>query len=991
MRVLLTVATLALSAPVFASQPIAYWAQNDNELIDGGNGFTPNSFPMPADVGQGQLYLTDFNDQTDDGVYRYIQSFAGSSSNALPGFSAGGSLAPQGGAGNSNNGMSVVLQVDTSGYQDIAVSWAQRGTSTGFNQREFAWSLDGSNYTTIDTDSGVLASSWQQKVYDLSAVAELNDQSDVFFRITLDGASSQNGNNRFDNILISATNADDADRITVYQNDFSSDPFNQGWYEVNVSGNEHWQWDGDFNNISLNPYVNGQCQANENWLVSPRFDLSRQFDERLALDIARGFPGDNPLEIYYSEHYDGASDIDPNQWQLLTVIDSDDFNQNNVPQRFDGFEQQLAELDGYGYIALRFRYQEGDCGTWRVSGIELTAEVDLNTPDEFACGAPATAIHYVQGEGFQSPLQNAFVHLEGIVTGSFQNTEDGGLGGFFLQMPDLEQDDNPLTSEGIFIHDNNFGRPVYRGDRVRVAGVVSEQFGETQLTAISDIELCASNYLDQVSPALVELPATDYLAFEALEGMWVETEQELAVTDVYNAVRFGEIQVSSQRLYQPTQLVAPGEPAQALQAANNRDRLLLDNARSGSNRTPFLTGADGVNELSASNPIRTGYALEAGFDGLMGFAFDAYRIRALAEPSFITESNPRSEPPRRRGQLRIASFNVENLFTTLQGVGAGCGPNNLSCRGAGSSSELERQVAKLVAAITAMDADIIALVEVENDADDSTLATLVDALNSARPYDNWQYLAAGQMGTDAIKNGFLFRQRRVEPLGSYAILDASVDPDFDTSRQRPALAQSFATRSGGVLTAVNVHLRSKGSCPSGSGPDADSGGGQGCWNQWRTRSAAALARWLATDPTAVNSNNYLILGDFNAYAQEDPLQTLYGAGYVNLAIADNENSPDVYSYTYFGQAGSLDHGLASPTLAPQVLAAGYWPINSDEIPAFNYREGELPGGFLQKPASFYQPDPYRSSDHDPLLIDLNLRRCAPAPSLRGRAPAQPHC
>ncbi|RUO27881.1 nuclease [Aliidiomarina sedimenti] len=911
MRVLLTVATLALSAPAFASQPIAYWAQNDNELVDGGNGFTPASFPMPADVGEGSLYLNNFNDDVQDGAYRFIQSFSGSTSNALPGFGSGGSLSPQGGAGNSNNGMSVVMEVDTSELQDIHVSWAQRGTATGFDSREFAWSVDGSNYTVVETDTGALGSSWSVENYDLSAVTALNDQPNVYFRITLDGASSQNGNNRFDNLLVSATNAADADRITVYDNDFSSDPFNQGWYEVNVSGNERWQWDGDFDNISLAPYVGGQCQSNENWLISPRFDFSRQFDERLALDIARGFPGDNPLEIYYSESYDGEDEIDPEQWQLLTVIDSDDFNQNNVPQRFDGFEQ-LQDIEGYGYIAVRFSYQDGDCGTWRVSGIELTADVELNTPDEFACGAPATPIHYVQGEGFQSPLQNAFVHLEGVVTGSFQSTEDGGLGGFFLQTADAEQDNNPLTSEGIFIHDDNFGRSVYRGDIVRVAGVVSEQFSETQLGTISDVELCASNHLDQVSPALVELPVIDSIEFEALEGMWVETAQELVVTDVYNAVRFGEIQVSSQRLYQPTQLVAPGEPAQALQAANDLDRLLIDNARSGSNRLPFLTGADGVNELSASNPIRAGYTLETGFDGLMGFAFDAYRVRALTDPEFITSSNPRHEAPRRRSQLRIASFNVENLFTTLQGPGVGCGPNDLSCRGANTSSELERQLAKLVAAISAMDADIVALVEVENDANDSTLATLVSELNDANPYDNWHYLATGEMGTDAIKNAFVYRSRRVEPVGDYAVLDSSVDPDFDTSRQRPALAQSFATRNGGRFTAVNVHLRSKGSCPSDNGPDADSGDGQGCWNQWRTLSAAALARWLADNPTGAGTANHLILGDFNAYAQEDPLTTLYDAGYVNLAMAENEGESDYYSYTYFGQAGSLDYGLASP-------------------------------------------------------------------------------
>lgn len=994
MRVLLTVATLTLSAPALASQPIAYWAQNDNVLEDGSNGFTPSSFPMPADVGEGSLYLQNFNDEVQGGAYRFIQSFAGSTQNALPGFPSGGSLSPQGGAGNSNNGMSIVMQVDTTDKQDIHVSWTQRGTGTGFDSRAFAWSVDGTNFTAVDTHTGTLGSAWSVQNYDLSAVSALNDQPNVYFRITLDGASNATGNNRFDNLLVSAINADDADRITVYNNDFNTDPFNQGWYEVNVVGNERWEWDGGFDNISFAPFVGGQCQANENWLISPRFDFSRQDDERLALDIARGFPGDNPLEIYYSESYNGEGDIDPSQWQLITVIESDDFSQNNVPVRFDGFEQ-LQNIDDYGYIAVRFSYSDGDCGTWRVSAMDITANVELNTPDEFFCGAPATPIHFIQGEGFQSPLQNAFVHVEGIVTGSFQDTQDGGLGGFFMQMPDAEQDDNPLTSEGIFVHDNNFGRSVYPGDVVRVAGVVQEQFNETQLRNVNEVELCATNHLDLVSPAYIELPVENYHALESVEGMWVKTAQDLVVTDVFNAVRFGELGVSSQRLFQPTQLVLPGDEARALQAANDKDRLIIDNARTGANRLPLLTGEDGVRELSVDNPIRAGYTVPAGFKGFMGFSFGEYRVRAAQDPTFDTSTNQRPDLERRKGQLRVASFNVENLFTTLQGGGATCGPNNLSCRGASSPSELERQLGKLTAAIGKMDADVVALIEIENDADDHTLAVLVDALNDAYPRDHWQYIATGWLGTDAIKNAFIYRPRRVTPVGDFAVLDDSVDPDFDTSRQRPALAQSFETNSGGRFTAVNIHLRSKTSCPS-SGPDADQGDGQACWNQWRTLSAGALARWLETDPTGAGTVNQLVLGDFNAYGMEDPMTTMYDAGFVNLAFADNNGEPDVYSYSFFGQAGSLDHGLASPSMASQVLRAAYWNINSDEMPAFTYTEGTLPGGFLEKPANFYEANEFRSSDHDPMIIDMNVRRCPPGLSLRpshprGRDLPAPQC
>ncbi|MDT8450791.1 MAG: ExeM/NucH family extracellular endonuclease [Wenzhouxiangellaceae bacterium] len=976
--VFLLIFTLAAGPLLGQQQTLAYWAQNDNALPGGGFGFTPDSFPQPADVGAGFIVLRDFDASLDaSGAYAFIQSFGGTAENALPGFASGGSLAPQGGAGTANNGMSIEILVDTTGFENIRVSWAQRGTSTGFASRRFAWSAESATFTEFAVDDGTLGSSWQTRSHDLSSVDALADNPLAVFRITLDGATGASGNNRFDNILVEGTEIGAPERFPLLAADFTSDPFGQGWRDINVAGDQRWQWSSTFANVSFSPFVGG-CQVNENWLVTPAIDFDAQDGERLQFSIARGFPGDNDLEVLFSTDWDGIGDPNGAAWTPIATIASGDFDSNNSPLPFGPFEA-LAGAAGTGFVAFRFVYETGGCATWRVESFELLAEGAGDDPVAFACGNEAIPIHAVQGPGFSSPLQGQPVQLEAIVTGAFLSSANGGLGGFFVQQADADRDDDPLTSEGIFVFDGGFGVPVERGDRVRVAGTVAEFFNETQLADITDVAVCDTGRLADTQPATLALPFADTAVQEALEGMWVVSDQPLTVTDVFNAVRFGEIEVSAGRRFEPTQVAAPGAGAQQAQAENDLNRIIIDDARNGSNRTPLIPGGDNVTALAADNPIRNGYIVEAGLEGLVGFAFDRYRVHPLARPEFDPDGNPRPDTPERMGEqtLRAASFNVGNLFSTLDQPGTACGPNLLGCRGARTESERDRQFAKTATAIRALDADLVALIEVENDADDATLQRLIDELNAGAAIGDWNFVTSGFVGTDAIKPAFIYRELAVRPEGPLARLDASVDPRFDTSRQRPALAQAFRVFNSGVFNAVAVHLRSKGSCPAPGDPNADQGDGQGCWNPWRTLSAEALADWIASDPTGAGDPDWLVLGDFNAYGREDPLFVLAEAGFENLAPAFNGGDPAVYSFVFRGQAGALDHALASPALAEQVIDARYWPINADEIPAFDFTEGTLPGGFLEKPENFFDPGPYRSSDHDPLLIELDLDACAP--------------
>ena len=162
------------------------------------------------------------------------------------------------------------------------------------------------------------------------------------------------------------------------------------------------------------------------------------------------------------------------------------------------------------------------------------------------------------------------------------------------------------------------------------------------------------------------------------------------------------------------------------------------------------------------------------------------------------------------------------------------------------------------------------------------------------------------------------------------------------------------------------HFKSKGSDCIDVG-DPDLGDGQGNCNLTRTRAATALVTWLATDPTGSGDLDFLLLGDFNAYAMEDPVTAMKNAGYANLA--DEFLGAEDYSYVFDGQAGSLDHALASPGLREQVYGIFAWHINADEPSALDYNDYNQP--------LLYQPDAFRAADHDPLVIAL-------APGVRSR-------
>ncbi len=240
------------------------------------------------------------------------------------------------------------------------------------------------------------------------------------------------------------------------------------------------------------------------------------------------------------------------------------------------------------------------------------------------------------------------------------------------------------------------------------------------------------------------------------------------------------------RLLNPTMVAAPGAPANALQDLNNRSRILLDDGNNQQNIDPTIHPSGG---LSASNTLRSGYTVN-GLTGVLEQRFGVYRVQPIGSVTF-DPTNPRpAAPDPVGGTLRVAAMNVLNYFTTLNQPGNVCGPSNLECRGANTAAEFTRQRDKIISVMVSLNADVIGLMELENNAT-TAIQDLVNGLNTATAPGTYAFINTGTIGTDAIKVGLIYKPATVTPLGAYAILDFSVDPTFIDTLNRPVLAQTF--------------------------------------------------------------------------------------------------------------------------------------------------------------------------------------------------------
>ena len=592
-----------------------------------------------------------------------------------------------------------------------------------------------------------------------------------------------------------------------------------------------------------------------------------------------------------------------------------------------------------------------------------------------------TPIHAIQGSGNTSLLVGQTVTTTGVVTKLSNN-------GFYLQDP--VGDGNPLTSDGIFVFTST-APTVTAGQSIRLTGLVVEfntgaasnadtaAHTVTELTTITGLQVLGTG---TVLPTLITLPEAVNDDLERFEGMLVTLTGPLTVQQNFFQARFGQLTLAAGgRLETPTNRHRPGPLAQALADENARRRILLDDGRTtqNPNPTPYLE-AGGVPRAGDTVAAITG-VIDYGLATSSNAGVGDYKIHPTAAPVFTAVNARSTTPPAVGGTLRLASFNVLNFFTTFtngqtaagltgQGCTLGASVTASNCRGANNLAEFLRQRTKIVEALAAMDADAVGLMEIQNNASVAA-QNLVDALNArvgAGTYAVVPEPATGN-GSDAIRVAMVYKPGRLAVAGASLTDTAAVN-------NRPPLAQTFMAANGEKFTLLVNHLKSKGSCPGAGDADAagnlDSGDGQGCWNALRLQQAQRLRVFVAQLQASSANNDVLLVGDMNAYGQEDPIFDLTSSGYVDQIGRFNALG---YSYVFDGAAGRLDHAISTATMSGKVAFATHWHINADEAVLYDYNlEFKAPattcGGLC--PPDPYQPNPFKASDHDPVLLGLNL-------------------
>ena len=577
-----------------------------------------------------------------------------------------------------------------------------------------------------------------------------------------------------------------------------------------------------------------------------------------------------------------------------------------------------------------------------------------------ATAADVTAtIADVQGTTGVTPLSGSVVTVQGIVTGDYRNSTASGYRGFYLQDPAGDAADN--RSDGIFVFSASANPAVSIGDLITVTGAAGEFNGQTQISATTDAAYgLVSAGVGVPAPTMLPDAAVGN-AREAFEGMLV-TPESAYLSSSHQLFNFGSLWLNADELaVKATETTDAGVAANVIAADNRANRLLVDDGYSIQVSNAAHPGAQPY--FDTATVVRNGDKFVSPAAGMiLGWGFSDWRLQpqrplsstspaehAALEPTFES-LNPRTNAPTDvGGDFSVGAFNVFNYFTTFGG----------DARGADNAADFAIQQSKIVTAINALDADVVALMEIENSVKlgepaDEALGNLVEALNAAAESTVWAFVPTpapllDAATTDFITNAIIYKTATATPVGaSIADIDETV---WNIARE--PIAQTFEV-DGKVITVVANHFKSK-SPPTGGG--AEPSDLQGFFNAERVAQANRVKLFVDSiigDPA--RGPNVMLLGDFNAYHEEDPSQVLTAAGFIDL-VPDNT---DEYTYTFNGELGSLDHAFASPALAKSVTGVDVWNINSSEWSDRGYEFDAAEAG-----------TPFRSSDHDPVKIGLS--------------------
>lgn len=607
-----------------------------------------------------------------------------------------------------------------------------------------------------------------------------------------------------------------------------------------------------------------------------------------------------------------------------------------------------------------------------------------------------TPIAEIQGKDVAtSPKAGQTVTTQGVVTAAYPT---GGFNGYYLQTGGTggANDATPGASDAVFVYAPSLGAANFPavGASVQVTGAVSEFNGSTQIT--SNAVTPVTPALSAVTPLAAAYPTTE-ADREAHEGELLAPTDTFTVSNTYSTNQYAEIGLATgtKPLITPTEVAdAQDKAAVAAVVADNAKRgVVLDDGASINFLGSDATKAIALPWLSRSNPVRVGARATLTSPVILEYRNSTWKFQPRQQVTgdgsgTATFSNTRAQnaaPTDVGGDITLSSFNVLNYFTQTAEL-AGCTSTYKdregnpitanSCgdsgpRGAANAVNLARQQAKIVSAINTLDASVVSLEEIENSVKfgkdrDQALQTLVTALNTAAGSSRWALVpspAAADLpatsAQDVIRTAFIYQPAEVALVGPSKVLVGS--SAFSNARQ--PLAQGFkavGSPDSDAFTVVANHFKSKGS-------GTDDGTGQGNANPDRVAQAGALSDFAKQFSASLGGSGAVFLtGDFNSYSQEDPMQVLYADGYSNLAPEGE------YTYSFSGQSGSLDHVLGNAKAKAWVTGSDIWNINSGESIAFEYSR------YNYNATDFYESNVFRSSDHDPVKVGLDVPAVAPA-------------
>ncbi|MEZ8692750.1 ExeM/NucH family extracellular endonuclease [Vibrio splendidus] len=631
-------------------------------------------------------------------------------------------------------------------------------------------------------------------------------------------------------------------------------------------------------------------------------------------------------------------------------------------------------------------------------------------PDPDPDPSPDTLISELQGDSWASPytdpangkfISDETFTVEGVITAIQSEALDGDVAvGFYMQ--DETPDSDPKTSDGIFVVGDITGLSV--GDKVQVNGPVEENFGWTQIPATT-IKAVGTGSVTAVNLDQVASDSEFDFTLERHEGMLVNITSavDMRVSRSYSMdegpQRYNLVLSQGKESVHPNQANFPGTDEAAKAADCNDDaRLVVESFAKDTVGAPAWYSDFAKTDIdqngSTEDFIRVGDRA-SNLQGVLGYSYSDYRFYVTEDANndtFIARGNNRDLAPKvDAGDVRIATFNVQEFFNSLQGGGES---NDFlafdATPGAQDSTQFDHQTAKLVAALTALDADIVGLMEIENNGfeESSAISYLVTQLNADLPEAKQYNIASSEglttVGELATANFVIFRPSTVG-LDSLQVIpmpkQEAENGEFTTQHAAVVPVFSFKDREEKLVVAVNHFADKDQICLEDTSDDDRQGG---CENL-RVSAADYLGQKLAK-----MEGEKVILGSLNAFNNEDAItvltdrsgapenyeiktaeKTFIGEESLHeegVIVADSygfENvmqivDPNSYNVVQGDENGSLDYILTSAGLKSKVIGATHWNINASESQTLDSRH-ELGQAYS---------DSFRAAGHDPVVLSI---------------------